>query len=78
MGGNERSNIDVNSSKMASCSRFQKYVIELLMNRLGLLNILNNKVFNQLFIDSSKTVLTAKKPLGSSGIYLWASVLHQK
>lgn len=53
-------------------------VIKFLMNRLGLLNILNNKVFNQLFIDSSKTVLTAKKPPGSSGIYLWASVLHQK
>lgn len=39
-------------------------VIKFLMNRLGLLNILNNKGFNQLFIDSSKTVLTAKKTTG--------------
>ena len=35
-------------------------VLRFLKNRLSLLNVLSNKVFNQQLIDSSRTVVRAK------------------
>lgn len=53
-------------------------VIKFLMNRLELLNALNNRGFHQLFIDSSKTELTKKQNQNqthwvSREIYFYAS-----